>query len=184
MILQENTTCFFLNNRKQLSMKENIIATFNYFKERIADKRSVYYVGTSYGEIPKQTENYPESQRKVYIDLASKTDPELINLAVVKLKIEEDFVGFTLQKFVTGLFDLNLILEDEYNDFVYGTINKNKINLLKTGLSMGLITRLNQDDQLKNLYFDDEKNLRASTLFNRYRKTLSDFQNFELSKYL
>jgi hypothetical protein len=44
-------------------------------------------------------------------------------LAIVKLKIEDDFVSFQLNKFITMMYDYELIDEDEYNLQIYGTKN-------------------------------------------------------------
>ena len=48
------------------------------------------YIGESYGEIPYPGTS-PRTGRKVYIDLSTKTKAEMVNIAIAKLKIEEDF---------------------------------------------------------------------------------------------
>lgn len=40
---------------------------------------------------------------------------------------------------------------EEYNNAVYGTNDQKKIKLIKTGLSFNLITKLQKDNQLKNI---------------------------------
>jgi hypothetical protein len=52
-------------------------------------------------------------------------------LAIVKLKIEDDFVSFQLNKFITMMYDYKLIDEDEYNLQIYGTKNISKSKLRK-----------------------------------------------------
>ena len=43
---------------QQNSLKENIINLVNYYKERIKSGDSLFYMGRSYGEIPRSTSNY------------------------------------------------------------------------------------------------------------------------------
>lgn len=174
---------YFLVNRTN-SLKENINLTFKYFKKRIKEGNSLFYIGASYGEVSKETGNYRANNKEVYIDLVDKTDPEIINLAIVKLKLEEDFVNYHLNKLVIALYDYSLISEDEYNLTIYGTNDKKKINLIKTGLSLNLINRLQKDGQLKNLHLDNNNNLITNEKFNKYKNSLKGFYKFELDKFL
>ncbi|MBK0148720.1 hypothetical protein IAE43_11720 [Bacillus sp. S74] len=174
---------YYLVNRKN-TLKENIHATFNYFKRRIREGNSLFYMGNSYGEVSKQTESYQENGKEVYVDLLHKTDAEIINLAIVKLKIEEDFVNYHLNKLVVSLYDLSLISQEEYHLTVYGTNDDKKINLIKTGLSLNLISRLHTDNQLNNINLDVNNNLVTNSQFEVYRNSIQGFYRFELDKFL
>ncbi|MED3052122.1 DEAD/DEAH box helicase [Bacillus thuringiensis] len=174
---------YYLVNRKN-TLKENIHATFNYFKRRIREGNSLFYMGNSYGEVSKQTESYQENGKEVYVDLLHKTDAEIINLAIVKLKIEEDFVNYHLNKLVVSLYDLSLISQEEYHLTVYGTNDDKKINLIKTGLSLNLISRLHTDNQLNNINLDINNNLVTNSHFEVYRNSIQGFYRFELDKFL
>ena len=88
----------FINNRK-LQLKERINNQFQYFKNiKEEPKKNQFYIGESYGEIVKITEDYKYNFKKVYVDLKDKTDKELLNLSIVKIKIEDDFINYKLNK--------------------------------------------------------------------------------------
>lgn len=177
-----------IENRKK-SLKENIQIVFNYLKSRKKSenlKDHIYYIGTTYGEQIYQSNKYFNelNNSKVAINLKVKNDEELINYAIVKLKIEDDFISFKLNKFIVFLYDFNIISKDEYNEYVYGTTNEEKIELTKFGLTIGLIDRLTKDQQLENLKFDENNNLTSNENFQEYLTTLNDFQRFEIERFL
>lgn len=166
------------------SLKDNIYSTVYYYKKRIKDGDNLIYIGNSYGEVSKSTDNYSNKSNEVYVDLTTKTDAEIVNLSIVKLKIEEDFINYKLNKFVVALYDFLLISQDEYNLSVYGTNDKKRINLIKTGLSLNLINRLQKDDQLKHIKMDNNNNLVTDLNFENYRNKMRGFYRFELDKFL
>lgn len=166
------------------ALNENINTQVRYFKERAQTDDSKLYFGRSYGEEPRTTGAYPNTSEKTYIDLAKKSEQELVNLAIVKLKMEDDFVGFKLNKFIVMLCDYNLISIDEYNRYIYGTTDERKIQLTKYGLSVRLIARLEADGQLGNLQFDDFNNLQATPAFEAYLLTVNDLYRFEIRRYI
>ena len=166
------------------ALNENINAQVQYFKERAQSDDSKLYFGPSYGEEPRETVAYPNFSQNVYIDLANKTEQELVNLAVVKLKMEDDFVGFKLNKFIVMLFDYDLISVTEYNQYIYGTTDELKIQLTKYGLSVSMIAKLEADGQIHNLRFDEFNNLQATPAFEDYLQTVNDFYRFALRRYI
>ncbi|MGA5743768.1 DEAD/DEAH box helicase [Bacillus bombysepticus] len=170
--------------RKVNSLRENITETYGYFKKRIATKETDMYIGASYGEKPLYTANYQGGNQDVFVDLATKSDAELINLAIIKLKIEDDFINYKLNRLIIVLFELELISEEEYNNVVYGTNDQDKIDLIKTGLSFNLIAKLQKDDQLKNIGLDENNNLIVNVDFLEYKNGLNGFYRFEVDKYL
>ena len=87
----------FFKNRKQ-SLKENIAREVAYFQRRIAEGDCLMYIGESYGERAYVTTGR-EAYHNVYIDLSGKSSRQLANIAIVKQKIEEDFVSFKLRMF-------------------------------------------------------------------------------------
>ncbi len=172
-----------ISNSHRYTLRENITRMYNFFLE----KRKVnheFYIGKTYGEISKSTEPYPNSSNEVYVNLKEKNKKELINLAIVKLKIEDDFISFQLNKFITMLYDFNLISEDEYNTYIYGTTNKDKSSLRKIGLSGSLISRLEEDGQLDNIKIDKFNNIVKNEQFEEYKNSVDDFYRFELNKFL
>ena len=82
------------------------------------------------------------------------------------------------------MLDYSILNEDEYYEILYGTTDTKKIYLVKTGLTINLINRLEKDDQLKNITFDRNGNLATNDLFDDYLKEADDFYRFELSRFL
>ena len=170
---------------RKKSFNERVKSQLVYFKQRAESPNEndrIYYMG-KYGEIPKYSDNF-ENSRRVYVDLAVKNNIEKANLAIVKLKMEDDFISFKLNKFVVLMFDFDMIGLDEYNLFVYGTTDENKIALTKYGLNINLVSKLETDNQLNNLNFDNYNNLSANEKFYKYLDGLSDFHKFEIQRYL
>ena len=132
----------FFENRK-LSLKENISREVAYFQRRVAEGDSLMYIGESYGERAYAATGR-ESYHNVYIDLSRKTSRQLANIAIVKQKIEEDFVSFKLRMFFQLMLDYSILNEDEYYEILYGTTDRKKIYLVKTsdGVHYDLVTAL------------------------------------------
>lgn len=59
-----------------------------------------------------------------------------MNLAIVRIKEEQDFIDNVLIKFVEVLHDLNLLDDVFYAKIKYGTDDEATICLLKNGLSL------------------------------------------------
>jgi hypothetical protein len=174
---------FHITVSQRRALKQNIIYQFEYFKKRVVDNNPIFYFGETYGERERNLNANPP-EPKTYLDLSSKNDTELINLAIVKLKMEDDFVSFKLNKFIIMMFDYNLISQDDYNLYIYGTTDQTKIDLTKIGLSVSLITRLEADDQLKYIYFDGFNNLKSRPEFDAYKAAANDLYRFEIERFL
>ena len=172
----------FFNNRKK-SLKENIAREVAYFKLRVSEKDNLMYIGESYGEESYKS-NGRDSHHYVYVDLSSKTNRQLVNIAIVKQKIEEDFVSFKLRMFFQLMLDYLILIENEYYEIIYGTTDRKKIHLVKTGLNINLINRLENDNQLKNITIDKNGNLVTNNEFETYLNNIDDFYRFELSRAL
>ena len=57
------------------------------------------YVEPGYGEVEGWRDEYEHGQ-KVYVDVRQKSQDELINLLIVKTKVEQDFLGFQYNRAV------------------------------------------------------------------------------------
>lgn len=170
------------NNR---GLKDRIKQQYEYFQSIKKDTiKCQFYIGKSYGEFSKITDDYADGFNKVYVDLSTKNDSNILDLAIAKIKIEDDFISFKINSFVNVLLKVGLIQEEEYNKFIYGTTDKKKLQLIKRGLSINLVNRLQDDNQLKNLVVDSYNNLRASSGLESYISQLDDFNKFEINKYL
>lgn len=82
------------------------------------------------------------------------------------------------------LLDYEVITTDIYNQLTYGTTNPQKLHLVKMGLTINVVNKLEKDNQLKNIHIDSNNNLRCNENFIAYKKTVDDFFGFELSKFL
>ncbi|MBZ9731668.1 hypothetical protein LB467_18445 [Salegentibacter sp. JZCK2] len=175
----------YIYRSRKLSFNQRILNQVRYF-ESLANnpdpQRRKLYFGDTYGE--ERYDTAIENSRPAYINLSRKDKTEKVNLAVVKLKMEDDFISYKLNKFVIMLFDYNLISKDDYNLFIYGTYDEKKISLTKSGLTINLISKLDSDNQLKNIDFDPFNNLIANPEFKSYLEDLNDLHRYELNKYI
>lgn len=73
---------------------------------------------------------------KHYTRLADKDYTKLVNLAIVRIKEEQDFIDNILVKYIEVLQDLGMIEESFYKKIKYGTDDEYAICLLKNGLSL------------------------------------------------
>lgn len=171
----------FNENRHKFNINQNIgffIKYFHSIRESYAGKN--FYVGSSYGEF-SITDN---SFSKNYIDLSTKNEKELVNIALIKIKIESDFLSFTLYKFANVLYDIGLVGEDEYNLFTYGSVSKETNDYIRLGLSSNIVTSLERNDQLKNLSLGENGVIRPNEKFIDYFENQDDLFKFELSKFI
>ena len=172
----------YFDNRKK-SLKENIAAEILYFQRRISEDNTLLYIGESYGERPYSYVSKGNHQN-VYVDLRSKTKQEMANLAIVKLKIEEDFISYKLHMFFQLMYEYELLTLEEYQQIIYGTTDPKKLHLVKMGLTINIINRLDDDKQLENISIDSNNNLSANDKFRHYKDNVDDFYRFELNKFL
>lgn len=167
------------------NLKERIEQQYNYFLEiKNNPEKKQFYIGKSYGEVYKVTVDYTEKYEKVYVDLSNKDHETILNLAIAKIKIEDDFISFKINSFVNVLFKVELIDENEYNEFIYGTTDKKKLQLIKRGLSISIVNKLSEEKQIENLEIDKNNNILANADLNIYIDELDDYEKFEIRKYL
>ena len=170
---------------QRFQLKDRIKKQYAYFKNiQYNNEKNEFYIGKSYGEIAKITDDYKNNFNKVYIKLDTKTDKELLNLAIVKLKIEDDFINYKINGFLQAMLKMEFISQEEYNEIVYGTNDKKKLNLMKKGLTYNLISKFEKDNQIENLSFDQYNNIIINNKFKEYRDSLDDFLKFEINKYI
>lgn len=172
----------FFKNRKK-SVKEKINLEVKYFKRKIENNDNYLFIGESYGEV-SFNQSRRNISRNVYVDLSKKTRQQLVNIAIVKQKIEEDFVGYKLHMFFQLMYDYDLLTEDEYNEIIYGTKDCQKLSLVKLGLTINIINRLEEDGQLANLKIDKNGNVITNKLFESYKQRADDFYQYELNRFL
>lgn len=94
------------------------------------DRNVMVYVG-KWGDIKR-----PGSNIARYTKFVGKTRTQVVNLAIVRIKEEQDFIDNTLIKYVEVLHDLDLIEDRFYAQIKYGTDDERTICLIKNGLSL------------------------------------------------
>lgn len=94
------------------------------------DRNVMVYVG-KWGDIKR-----PGSNVARYTKFVGKNRTQVVNLAIVRIKEEQDFIDNTLIKYVEVLHDLDLIEDRFYAQIKYGTDDEDAICLIKNGLSL------------------------------------------------
>ncbi|WP_295795245.1 DEAD/DEAH box helicase [Mucilaginibacter sp.] len=113
----------------------------NSFKEMIARfigywstlPNPVVFFGSAWGEVQRDGDRIA-----LYINLNSKSQADRVNLAILKIKDEQDFIEFRLLKYVEILFELGLIENTFYEKIKYGSSDPRIISFLKNGFSIEL----------------------------------------------
>jgi len=177
----------FLETTQKLHLNERINDTLNYFLKKAQTDDPNLYIGSSYGDLSRTSEKYKNEHYsgKVYIDLR-KPENILVNIAIVKLKIEEDFISFKLNSLIVFLYEFDIIPEDYYFNYIYGTNDLSIIKLVRFGLSVNVITKLKKDNQIDNLDLDKNGNLfvKNKDVFSLYLNSQQELFQFEIKKYL
>lgn len=171
----------YLSEMRRRSLQQNIQYELDYFKWRKSSGDPYMFMGSSYGETCRPND---EERKQLYVDLRHKDDKEMLNLAIVKLKIEDDFLSYKFNKFVELLHDYELISDEEYNFTTYGTEDAFEIRLVKQGLPIHLVSKLTHDQQLANLTFDENNIVHCNADFKKYYQTLDDFYQYQIDKYV
>lgn len=113
------------------SYAEMIAKFVGYWKSRgKKDPNALIFVG-KWGDMPS-----PNGIFNYYTKVEGKPISELINLAIVRIKEEQDFIDNKLMKYVESLKDLSLLEEKFYSLVKYGTDDEEIICLIKNGLSL------------------------------------------------
>jgi hypothetical protein len=171
----------FINEYRSLPFKRSINRVVRSFISRRnnPEKSNLIFLGAELGEIP-----HPESRgyETNYVDLTTKTNAQLVNLSIAKLKLEGDFLHYKLAMVIQLLSDYEKITSDEYNFVVHGTSDIEKLKLMRLGMSSGLIGKIETDEQLQNITVNDNNQIVASSDFMEYILTLDDFSRFEIEK--
>lgn len=121
------------------------------------------YVGHSWGEI-KRFEN---EHRPRHVDLRKKDVKQRINIAIIRIKEEQDFIDYNLMKYIDVLHDLELVESNFYDRVKYGSSDQKVICLLKNGISMELAKCLLSGKYNNFLQFNlagDEINIQKTIL--------------------
>lgn len=121
------------------SFKEMIGSFLAYWNSLPNEQLESIYIGDKWGEKTR------EGWKKLFVDLTRKDGSQRVNLAILKIKEEQDYIEFNILKYIEILFELELLEENYYERIKYGTSNKKIITLLKNGFSLELAKILTQE---------------------------------------
>lgn len=124
-------------------------------------KGTPVFVG-SWGDFVKENQF-----REVFTFMSSKSKSEKINLAIVRIKEEEDFFDYVIFRFIDILNDLNFINEDFYKLTKYGTLDESVIELIKNGFSRGVSELLLKNYKDLINFRNDESAIISSAIHQR-----------------
>lgn len=176
--LSQTKTIEFYKNYIKYNYHHDLKSKVSYFNRYFeSSKNENFYIGESFGEIPSEF----NPMRNVYVNVRNKSPKERINLAVIKTKIEDDFVSYKLGKLVRTLLDLGLIEKSEYDLFLYGTNDVNKLMLIKMGLSPIVMNFLEINQLSEEIVFENGM-LKVSQKFMNILKEQDDFIKYEIGK--
>lgn len=133
----------FLNWRiKNATYREMINSFLKYWtKVETSNESTDIYVGR-WGDKKR------DGHRELWTDIKQKTKQQRINLAIVRIKDEQDFLDNTFMKYIEVMNDVGILTTEFYELVKYGTTDKFKIALIKNGLSGGLANLIAADYQL------------------------------------
>lgn len=152
---------------KGKTIKEKAGSMTGYYLNR--DSKDLIFVGKSRGElyaeldngrlviredgysrIKRTSEGYPSRLSKLWV-YNSRNRKKLYNLCVVKIKVEEDFISYSLMPFIETLYESNenIISSGLYNLIKYKTLDPYEMELIKEGLSAYLAKALNSEKYRK-----------------------------------
>lgn len=109
------------------------------------------YVGQRWGKVKKP---YTQGVLPLHINILEENEASLINIAILRIKEEQDFVDNFLIKYIEILNDLGLLSLNLYNSIKYGSMDPIYICLLKNGFSIELTRCLSQNKYIQYLNID------------------------------
>lgn len=180
--IARNFYSMFLTWRSEGAPYPLMISRFlAYWKRREEDGATLIYVGAKWGDRTRDG-----GHQTLFVDISEKNEIERINLAIAKIKEEQEFVDFYIIKYLEILNDLELVNPNFYDQIKYGTTNRNLICMLKNGFSMELAKVL-LDRYADQLNFDLDQDIvqYGQDLLNLMRtNNENDILLFEAESYL
>ncbi len=175
---------FFMSELRKGDFAALITSQLEYQLTRVKKDNNPYmYVGSGYGD-KKGWDEEKENSQTVYVDVREKTKAQLINLLIVKTKIEQEFLSFQYNRAVNFLHDNGYIDDERYNLEIYGTNDESKIRLLNLGISFSLLNVLDSNNQVCNISLDEYGNMVANEELNRFKDKQNALVKYEMDKFI
>jgi len=169
----------FLEWRASGRSYNEMINNFIWYWDNIKED-SYIYVGSGRGEI---TSPYKEGNQELYIDLSEKTPSQKVNIAILRIKEEQDFIEFNLMPYIEILNDLELLQANFYDKIKYGTSDTGMIKLLKEGFSIEL-TKLIIDKYKQFINTANELKVRSGIINAMKNNDENEIMIFEVRHYI
>ena len=110
-----NFYSMFVNWRSQGAPYPVMINRFlSYWKRRVADGEALIYIGPKWGE-----EVRGEGHQRLYVNMREKNEVQMVNLAIAKIKEEQEFIDFNILKYLEILKELELVDDNFYDQVKY-----------------------------------------------------------------
>lgn len=170
----------FIEEYRALPFKRSINRVVAGFIARRNDpeKSNLIYLGSRIGELTSPKGGF----EKVYVDLGSKNNSGFVNLAIGKLKLENDFLHYKLAMIIQLLFDYNKLSAEQYNLILHGTSDIEKLKLMRLGMTSGMISKLEADEMMTNITVNTNNQIEVNAAFLSYLDQQDDFVKFEINK--
>lgn len=170
----------YLEKKSSQSLSQRLASDIGFWKKKRRETGSLLYVGSSFGELNAQGE---VDRNGSYVDIERKTDSELPALFLAKYKTEDDYLGFTLSRFVRVLYKANRIDRDQYCMFVYGATDKRSVKLIQAGVSLSLIRILEEHNLLDDIDLDNYGNIKIGNKLRGFSEEVDDYIGFEIGQF-
>lgn len=120
---------------EQASYKEMVSSFLNYWETLIRRGRDTVVFVDKWGDMVRVNPNNNRlSFRPLWTDIKGKEVSERINLAIVRIKDEQDFLENKIMKFIETMYDLDLIEQKLYFQIKYGTDDDYIVTMIKNGI--------------------------------------------------
>lgn len=170
----------YLESKSSKSLSQRLASDISLWKKRTETAPRLLYVGRSFGEVDYQGLADGEGS---YVDIRKKTDAELPALFLAKYKTEDDYLGFTLSRFVRVLYKTGHIDQEEYYMFLYGTSDKEGVELIQAGVPLSLINILKENNLLNEIGLDQYGNIKIGTSLKHFSNDVDDYTRFEIDQF-
>ncbi|KXG14941.1 ski2-like helicase [Pseudomonas aeruginosa] len=118
---------------QQYSIKRMIRLTLRYWHKLVNGNLTDYVFVGKWGD-----STFGNSKYEHWVKISEKNLDERVNLAIVRLKDEEDFFENKIFKFIEVLNGVGALNSNFYKRIKYGTTDDLKIRLIRDGFSRGL----------------------------------------------
>jgi len=167
-----------IENTSYNEMINSFLSYWKYLEKN--NKETLVFVDSKWGELTR------DGHIPMWVDIREKSLKARVNLAIVRINDEQEFLDNVLFKFIDILYELGLIEKNFYHNVKYGTSDEKKIVLLKNGFSFSL-THLLIEDYINYVNIDtnnDSFYIEYELINAMENNNENDIMIFEVKQYL